>query len=114
MSFSNIFSSLFKVANNESTDFGRRKFGWIRLGRVKSKTTSNNYVLAVRMKDDTGAIQLGCSCPDWIYRKSVSGAFCRHQKAFLAHKGGTSPTEGIWFYNAGAAFVKRWQELFSS
>jgi len=24
-----------------------------------------------------------CSCPDWKYRKSVSGGLCKHQKQLL-------------------------------
>jgi len=102
------------AATEVSTAKGRRAGGWIRLARVRSmaeKAPRNGlekpkpYVLAIRPVGTSRNFQFGCSCPDWIHRKSHSSETCKHQRTFLAHQGLTDGRKGIWLYKAGRAFL---------
>lgn len=85
--------------------------GWIRVAKVESFATKGvKYVLAVRnlatgADNDSKTAELGCSCPDWVYRKRGTTALCKHQEKFLANVGGGSPTKGLWMFRAGKAFL---------
>lgn len=100
------------AASLASTPAGRRPFGWIRLARVASMTGADTdpYVLAVRPLTTAREFQLGCSCPDWIYRQRKSGGLCKHQIAFLSYQGDTSDARaGFWLYRAGKAYLQKFQ-----
>jgi hypothetical protein len=103
------------AALEASTDAGRRPGGWTRLARVLSLSDAKgegeqlpSYVVAIREVGTAREYQLGCSCPDWIHRKSHTGTPCKHQALFLAHQGATDP-RGLWLYRAGKAFLGRVQ-----
>lgn len=95
---------------------GKRAFGWVRLGRIRSFEQGNarTYVIAIR-KDEKNGFQLGCSCPHWLHRQRFAndgrGALCKHQARFLTNeKKVNNPNKGIWLYKAGKAFLGSWCE----
>lgn len=96
-----------KAAQTNSTKFGMKSGGWIRLARMASlsKDDGTSYIVAVRATKDGEAAEVGCSCPDWIYRKRTTKEMCKHQTKFLGHVGGTALSSGVWLYNAGSAFL---------
>ena len=102
-----------QMAMERSTQFGRKRGGWIRLARVASMTDRKEispYVVAFRPTEK--GYQLGCDCPDWIHRHSHSGGQCKHQKLFLEHLGTTNYNKGIWMYRAGIIFLDTvWNSL---
>lgn len=96
------------AADKVSTPAGRTQGGWIRLARVGSRTGRDvkPYVIAVRARNHARVpVQIGCSCPDWMFRKLRSGETCKHQREFMAHIGGSAPNIELWIYKAGAAFL---------
>jgi len=103
------------AALEASTDAGRRPGGWTRLARVRSlgdapkEGSVPSYVIAVREVSTAREYQLGCSCPDWIHRKSHTGQPCKHQTLFLSRESKNSDPRGLWLYRAGQAFLGRVQ-----
>jgi len=103
------------AALEASTAAGRKSNGWVRLARFRSFSEAKpgekapTYVLAIRPLVGEKGYQLGCSCPDWMHRRSKTGELCKHQTAFLAHAGGTKPKAGKWLYRAGSAFLGLFQ-----
>lgn len=105
--FSPKFLPAMTQAKTDSTAFGLSRGGWVRLARMASMSVDGKtYVIAVRQRTDTDAAELGCGCPDWVYRKRGTSLLCKHQRAFLAHQGGTSLVSGIWMYRAGNSFLR--------
>lgn len=82
--------------------------GWIRLARMASFTNDKQrYIIAGRLLGENGShAEIGCSCPDWTFRKRGTREICKHQKMFLEHVRGTTPTKGIWMFKSGIAFQK--------
>lgn len=96
------------AAEEASTAAGRSRGGWVRLARIESRSGREvaPYVIAIRaVASEHSPVQFGCSCPDWMFRKSKSGGTCKHQREFLSHMGGSAPGIGLWLYRAGAAFT---------
>lgn len=96
------------AADKVSTPAGRSRGGWVRLARIESRSGRDvpPYVIAIRgIASEKTPVQLGCSCPDWLFRKMKTGGTCKHQREFLAHLGGSAPGIGLWLYKAGAAFI---------
>lgn len=100
----------------EASTANGRKRDWVRVARIRSMTEPKtgekrqSYVLAVRPTSTEKGFQFGCSCPDWIHRRSQSGATCKHQRLFLAEAKQTSIQDGIWLYKAGKSFLKVFRE----
>ena len=108
----NTMSRAVGAAMEASTDGGKRR-DWVRVARVRSLSdpkpgeNRENYVLAVRPTGTAKGFQFGCSCPDWIHRKSHTGETCKHQRLFLAFpKKSSSIKDGVWLYRAGQAFLR--------
>lgn len=83
--------------------------GWVRLARMASFTIDEKrYVIAGRLLGENGShgAEIGCSCPDWVFRKRGTKELCKHQREFLNHTKGTTPTNGIWMYKSGISFQK--------
>lgn len=100
------------AALEATTEAGQSAGGWVRLARMRNfsdRTTESDkqmtYVLAVRPVSTGREFQFGCSCPDWLHRKSKTGEHCKHQKAFLEQSVKRGPKGGLWLYRAGRFFL---------
>ncbi len=96
------------AAKAASTKQGLSTGGWIRLARVLSfdddrRQDGTKYVLSCRKIHDGTKVQMGCGCPDWVYRKSNTNELCKHLVSFMT-KEKISPFES-WVYRAGKAFL---------
>lgn len=102
-----------KAAKEVATKASRCPYGgWTRLAKVESYSTDDKkYVISVRSLGAGGenGAEIGCSCPDWVYRKRGTSALCKHQKYFLGYRGGSCPSKGVWLFKAGKAFLASMQ-----
>jgi hypothetical protein len=99
----------FDAAKAASTKLGLSTGGWVRLARVLSfddnrSADGTTYILSCRKIHDGTKVQMGCGCPDWVYRKSHTNELCKHLVAFMT-KAEMSPFE-TWNYRAGRAFLE--------
>lgn len=95
----------FEAADAVSSERGRSRGGYIRLGRVAG-SAAEPYVIAVRMLK-SGKVQFGCGCPDWKFRRQSNGTLCKHQQAVLTGGMSRKGSHRVWYYKAGVAFVEQ-------
>lgn len=92
----------FEAADATSTDYGRKRGGYVRLARVTG--SEKPYVIAARRMED-GNVQFTCSCPNWIYRRQSSGTLCKHQESLLTGGDNHRGHNRVWPYKAGEAWT---------
>lgn len=58
---------------------------WIRLALAQSRSAPGvTYKVAARVEQNK--VVLGCSCPDWVYRRKAAGTKCKHLQAICTDR----------------------------